>query len=466
MKRVITLLALSLAFVYVIPASGAIKQGSSCPKINSKATVTGVKYTCVKSGKKLVWNKVVKPAKPQQNQQVDSKPARAENSESGSKLEATPDPIVSDSSIYINSAQCKLAYTSQQTDQFIGFPRSPKYVPSTGDRKSIVIFVDFDDLAADKKAIATWKNAQIPVATKALNRLSYGKYNLSLDVIEKIYRLPGSYKAFTKNEYVNIAGSTPALGLDYGRFVSEAVKIADLDVDFSKYDFVNVVTPTFSPKAEGGATGGAGFSVDGKTSFLATVGPIDEYVDDSLKDTWLLHEAGHLLGLTHIYNFYSGTLGAWDPMGNVFGFDELHGWQRWYLSWIEDNQVLCMDQTAPKETVHFISPLTTATKETKSLMLKLSPTTALAIEVVRSTPENPYPKEHDGVIIYKVDTTLTGGQGSVSLVSSPGDRQPTKGGRAGLVGTLSVGETLYYENFSIRVLKSSARGDHIFIVKN
>jgi hypothetical protein len=153
-------------------------------------------------------------------------------------------------------------------------------------------------------------------------------------------------------------------------------------------------------------------------------------------------------------------------MGNVFGFDELHGWQRWYLNWIEDNQVLCMDQTAPKETTHFISPLTTATKETKSVMLKLSPTTALAIEVMRSTPENPYPKEHDGVIVYKVDTSLTGGQGSISIVSNPGERQPTKGGRAGIVGTLSVGQTLFYENYSIRVLKSSARGDHVFIVKN
>jgi M6 family metalloprotease-like protein len=466
MKRVITLLALSLSFVYVTPASGAIKQGSSCSKINSKATVAGVKYTCVKSGKKLIWNKGVKPAKPQQSQQVDSKPAGAENSESTSKPDTTPDPIVSDSSIYINSVQCKLAYTSPQLDQYIGFPRSERYAPSIGERKTIVLFVEFADLSADKKAIATWKNAQIPVAKKALSRMSYGKYNLSVDVNEKIYQLPGSYKAFTRSEFVNIPGSTPALGLEYGKFVAEAVKIADLDVDFSKYDFVNVVTPTFSPKAEGGATGGVGFNVDGKTSFLATVGPIDEYVDDSLKDNWLLHETGHILGLTHIYNFYSGTLGAWDPMGNVFGFDELHGWQRWYLSWIEDNQVLCMDQTAPKETTHFISPLTTATKETKSVMLKLSPTTALAIEVMRSTPENPYPKEHDGVIVYKVDTSLTGGQGSISIVSNPGERQPTKGGRAGIVGTLSVGQTLFYESYSIRVLKSSARGDHVFIVKN
>lgn len=462
MKRTITVLAISLLFIQAMPASGAVKPGSPCTKINSKATASGVKYTCIKSGKRLVWNKGKKVTKPNPSEASSA----ANNSGSTPVRDTTPDPMVSDSSIYINSAQCKLAYTSQQVDQFIGFPRSERYAPSIGVRKTIVLFVEFADLSADKKAIATWKNAQIPVAKKALSRMSYGKYNLSVDVNEKIYQLPGSYKAFTRSEFVNIPGSTPALGLEYSKFVAEAVKIADPDVDFSKYDFVNVVTPTFSPKAEGGASGGGNFSVDGKTSFLATVGPIDEYVDDSSKDNWLLHEVGHILGLTHVYNYYNGSIGAWDPMGNSFGFDELHGWQRWFLNWIEDNQVLCMDQTAPKETVHFISPLTTAIKETKSLMLKLSPTKALAIEVMRSTPENPYPKEHDGVVVYKVDTTLTGGQGSISIVSNPGERQRLKAGPPGVVGTLSVGQTLYYENYSIRVLKSSARGDHIFIVKN
>ena len=462
MKKLVALLALSLVLIQATSAAGAIKPGSACTKINSKAKASGVSYTCIKSGKKLVWNKGKKVSKPNSSTASDV----PQNSGPTTPVDTSPDPVVSESSAYIDSALCKLAYTNPQTDEFIGFPRNQKYAPSIGERKAIVLFVDFADLAADKNAISAWKNAQIPVARKAFSRMSYGKYNLTVDINDKIYKLPGSYKAFTRNEYVNVAGSTPALGLEYGRFVTEAVKMADIDVDFSHYDFVNIVTPTFSPKAEGGATGGAGFNVDGKTSFLATVGPIDEYIDDPLKDTWLLHEVGHILGLTHIYNFYSGTLGAWDPMGNVFGLDELHGWQRWYLNWIEDSQVLCMDQTAPKETVHFISPLTTATKETKSLILKLSPTTALAIEVMRSTPENPYPKEHDGVVVYKIDTNLSGGRGSISIVSNPGDRQPIKDGRAGIVGTLSAGETFFYQNYSIRVLKSSTRGDFVFIVKN
>lgn len=41
-------------------ANAAIKAGVTCTKLNSTSTVEGVKYTCIKLGKKLVWNKGVK----------------------------------------------------------------------------------------------------------------------------------------------------------------------------------------------------------------------------------------------------------------------------------------------------------------------------------------------------------------------------------------------------------------------
>jgi len=41
-------------------SSAAIKSGASCSKVGASAVVGNVKYTCVKSGKKIVWNKGVK----------------------------------------------------------------------------------------------------------------------------------------------------------------------------------------------------------------------------------------------------------------------------------------------------------------------------------------------------------------------------------------------------------------------
>ncbi len=47
-----------------LSASAAVKAGDSCKKAGVTATANGKKFTCVKSGKKLVWNKGVTFAKP------------------------------------------------------------------------------------------------------------------------------------------------------------------------------------------------------------------------------------------------------------------------------------------------------------------------------------------------------------------------------------------------------------------
>ena len=60
------LLTLTLVFALVAPmnATAAIKAGGSCKKAGQTSTYAGKKFTCVRSGKKLVWNKGVAVAKP------------------------------------------------------------------------------------------------------------------------------------------------------------------------------------------------------------------------------------------------------------------------------------------------------------------------------------------------------------------------------------------------------------------
>ena len=43
-----------------LPADAAVKPGVACKKVGSTAIVGANKYTCLKSGKKTVWNKGVK----------------------------------------------------------------------------------------------------------------------------------------------------------------------------------------------------------------------------------------------------------------------------------------------------------------------------------------------------------------------------------------------------------------------
>ena len=58
MRKLLALLV-AISLIGVAPASAVVKAGSTCSKAGATATVSGKKYTCIKSGKKLVWNKGV-----------------------------------------------------------------------------------------------------------------------------------------------------------------------------------------------------------------------------------------------------------------------------------------------------------------------------------------------------------------------------------------------------------------------
>jgi hypothetical protein len=60
-KRLIAFLPILSLFLslHLIPVNAAVKAGGTCSKAGIKSVATSKTYTCVKSGKKLVWNKGV-----------------------------------------------------------------------------------------------------------------------------------------------------------------------------------------------------------------------------------------------------------------------------------------------------------------------------------------------------------------------------------------------------------------------
>ena len=60
-RRLIALLTLPVLGTLLLPAaSAAVKTGATCPKLNQSLITAGYKFTCIKSGKKLVWSNGVK----------------------------------------------------------------------------------------------------------------------------------------------------------------------------------------------------------------------------------------------------------------------------------------------------------------------------------------------------------------------------------------------------------------------
>ena len=60
MRKALAALTVLVLVSSPLQASAAVKTGATCTKAGTTSTVKGIKYTCVKSGKKLVWNKGVK----------------------------------------------------------------------------------------------------------------------------------------------------------------------------------------------------------------------------------------------------------------------------------------------------------------------------------------------------------------------------------------------------------------------
>lgn len=54
-----TISAAFLLSAFALPATAAVKAGATCSKAGTTNTSAGKKFTCIKSGKKLVWNQGV-----------------------------------------------------------------------------------------------------------------------------------------------------------------------------------------------------------------------------------------------------------------------------------------------------------------------------------------------------------------------------------------------------------------------
>ena len=70
-------------------ATAAVKPGTTCKKVGQISNSAGIKYTCIKSGKKLVWNKGVRTKSASPNAQASSSPSAG-----ATPLPSCPTPLL------------------------------------------------------------------------------------------------------------------------------------------------------------------------------------------------------------------------------------------------------------------------------------------------------------------------------------------------------------------------------------
>ena len=464
MKKPLALL-MALAFVissFSIPAYAAVKAGAKCSTKGETKTSQGKKFTCVKSGKTLVWNKgvVVKTSVG-----VVTPPSPT----------PTPTPTapftVSSKSMEIEN--CKLKYKNQWETGF-GFPRSSNRLPNFGVIKAIFIFVDFTDAPGTDRPTEVAKT-YFEEFNAFYKSVSYGRVSFTYSVPDRYFRIDKPSNSYRMNMKKGEINPDPAA------YFQDALKAADPTVDFSGFDVVYVIPSNTNKEIVYGPAfpmglGNETLKTNEKIFYSGAVAGTDSrFQENSYEWVWLAHETGHLFGLEHPWRVQSTPQGAttigpevaiWDLMlamwKNSPQAHEFLGWTRFLLSWISDDQINCQDvSTLSDNDLKFkLTPIESNTSSEKLAIIRINETKALVIEVRRNLGFDKIPLEYEGSLIYLVDVTKGSNEGMATLVSSN-----TKLVNGISVGTIKAGSSVEFADLRIEILFSDDQGDYIRVSK-
>lgn len=305
-----------------------------------------------------------------------------------------------------------------------GIPTPAGYSRSTGTVRALNLMVDFSDAPGEGSALDRFGEF-FPQTTNWFRTSSYGRLDYRPETpIPGWLRMPKSFE-----EYGIERGAPFDPG--YRELVQDIVTAADPKVDFREYDLLNVLmTPnagpsaldtvlsvtfagnTEAPVADGVPVANASFVYsrqdDGSGSY------------DETGYRVLPHENGHVFGLPDLYTQDGGAaVGHWDIMSEDWGADnDLLGWHKWKLGWLDDSQVGCA--AAPGTTEHVLTPLAEQGTGGKLVFVPVDSKTGYAVEL-RTQAGNDDAICKSGVLIYKVDATVDTGRGPITVIDSTKD---------------------------------------------
>ena len=415
--------------------AATVKAGASCVKLGQNQIVNGYKYTCIKSGKKLVWNKgtaipkaptAIPTISPNSTPSPSPSPSSISLPTSSSKnsdLYAAPSEksdnldICKVKEVNINGPRNGRGWNSPDAPMFSlpsGFPSVTSLTQRNGSVKWALIPIDFPDLHGETN-FRLRVDDQMTTLSDWYRTVSEGKLQISWVVAKDWVRLPASTDSYAIGNSANIGDVANG-----AKLFQDAMKSADPSFDFSNVQNVVFLLPkgqTFLKETS------QGFPWDKAVRELVTnEGPISSFsiagvfMDQPNKDYWgyWAHEFGHAISLPHI--------GASRPPAPLFaGFDlmanqdgptrELSGWLRFVAQWLPDDKVYCKDANGIKDLELTLVPLNSSEQGLKLAVITLSPSKAIVIESRRETKFScKMTPIQNGAFAYVYDANLSHGQ--------------------------------------------------------
>jgi M6 family metalloprotease-like protein len=397
------LLALALALVPAVAISAQkVTPGAKCKVQKQKIDYQDKTYTCIKSGKKFVWNKgvAVKVPIPIPASTPIASPSPTPTA-AQKDIDLSLDSRVTARAGLSKNDSCKTRDLTSRTDVSNGFPRPSSALMAPKLVKILVLPVSFADFSFLENDMAKLKNATL-ITTEIYKKISFEKLNVEFVFPEK-------------SEWVTLARSAASYGIVENKpqqnneiVVIDAIAASSPKIDFDIYDGVLIESGWF--RSTGGGQGFPGQRYS--TNHGVAKGVSFTFGQGVASWRTIAHELGHsLFGLEDLYVFLNSNrpsvpdptpAGQWDMMSN--SEPDFFGWNKLLMGYLEEDDFRCV--TSQSDTTHFISNINAAVGN-KLVLINLSEGRTLALEG-RSTFDG-----NQGLLAYEIDSSINHGDGPI-----------------------------------------------------
>jgi len=438
-KQVAFLSVISLSLsLPLIPATATVKAGAKCTKTGTKSVAGNKTFTCVKSGKKLVWNKGVSKSTATKSTPVPV-PVPAEFASS-----RTSDPA-----LFLDDKPCRIIDGDPVTTHMTaGFPIPNGRIDMKKGANIQVIGVDF----IDKKAGNGSPQDQNKYISSATEKFWVSQSTVPVKINWKWHpdwvTMPNPIKSYNMGGSFFEGKFNPGI---YFQFARNIISQTDEKIDFNSINLLIILFPKGIQNDEIGT-----FVVHTQDTYFTNEGGINNLImaggDYATVETYI-HEFGHALGLTDIRD--TTNLGNqksdgmyFDTMNNQ-NYPELLVWHRFLLGFLEPTQIHCLSDS--NESTHWLHPVAKNTKELKGLVIPLNSTEAIIVESRRAINYDEKLKSRSdliGAVVYTLDSKV------------PYRRTPVR-----VVRVLKNQESVLSNGYKISVIESGDFGDVVKVEK-
>ena len=445
-------------------AQAAVKAGSPCSKLNATATVGGKKYTCIKSGKKMLWNKGVAIASPKPTASPTASPTATVSASPTPSPTPTPTPTVEP---IVEGQDCpkmgvqgkdatgllecrkvvgnKLVYTRIANDfsplinpqspdasllcrlpdmrpvfpwntYAIAYPPRPfSNYTATGTFKVVVVGIDFSDVPGTGSPSDIFKD-DLKQASEWLNWYTNDKVKFDFVSYPQWFRAPKtSDKYDSSNHGPKAPGDVQSGGLSGQEIADDYVQAIEDTADLSHVNTIWFYFPENITKIVGQWTQQSSHVVTKKygtiTPQLAALGA-DTYLSRRVRWGYFLHEMIHGFGLQGHSPKFLPVTGRFTRIGMMSTAD---GWSNALLPWDamtwgvdKPSDVYCIDKPHLSTVDLKLVPLEREQEGIRSAMVKLNDHQVLLIESHRSDKWGVWEGQGSGgVMVSLIDTTIS-----------------------------------------------------------